>query len=282
MINSAYKLGVIGTGEMGGAIANAILDKNIIPAQNLFVYDKQENKIYNFIQRGARFFPVDELVKKIDIVIIAVKPNDMKPLLQSLRNKLNPAQVVVSIAAGVSISSIKMILGNSIPVVRIMPNAAISVNEGVCALSTGSTIDAEKISFIERVFRSVGVVVELPEDKLDAVTGLSGSGPAYVYMMIEGLIRGGEKMGLSREISRKLATQTILGAAKLVKESDKEIEELIALVATPGGTTVEGLKVLQEGKIIDLLSQAVIEATKKANRINLEISTDNGHTCSEH
>ncbi|MBE0479011.1 pyrroline-5-carboxylate reductase [Candidatus Aerophobetes bacterium] len=277
MINSVCKLGIIGTGKMGGTIVNAILDKNIIPPQNLFIYDKQEDKIYNFIQRGARFLPVDKLIKKIDILIIAVKPNDMKPLLQSIKPYLKPAQVVVSIAAGVSISSIKMILGTSIPVVRVMPNAAISVSEGTCALSTGSTIDAEKISFIEKIFRAVAVVVEVPENKIDAVTGLSGSGPAYVYMMIEGLIRGGEQAGLSREISRKLATQTVLGAAKLVKESDKDTEELIASVATPGGTTIEGLKVLEEGKLMDLLARAVMAAAKKAHQINLEVNAHNEH-----
>lgn len=270
MANSTYKVGVIGTGKMGGTLVKAILDKNLILPKNLFVCEKEERKLNPFIQKGAKFSSVDEIAKKVDIVIIAVKPNDVKPLLKLLKGKLNTSQIVVSIAAGISISFISKRLGGSVPVVRVMPNTAISVNEGICALSTGSTIDGKKISFIEKIFQAVGQVVELPENKLDAVTGLSGSGPAYVYMIIEGLIRGGEKAGLSREISRKLVIQTVLGAAKLAKKSDRELEELIASIATPGGTTIKGLEVLEKGKLIDLLSRAVAQATKRARQINLE------------
>lgn len=265
-----YKIGIIGTGKMGGAIVKKIMEKKIIPPKNVFVFDKQEEKLYPFIQKGARSSSLEEIARKTDILIIAVKPNDMRTVLKSIKDKLSPSQMVVSIAAGVSISFISRILGNSIPVVRVMPNAAILVDEGVCALSTGSVIDAGKIEFIQKMLQMFGQVVELPEDKINAVTGLSGSGPAYVYIFIQGLIQGGEKAGLSREISEKLAIQMVLGAAKLARESTQSLEELISSIATPGGTTVEGLKVLEEGGITDLLSQAVIKATKKARQISIK------------
>jgi len=276
MANS-YKVGILGTGKMGGAIAHAILDKNLVCRKSVFVFDKQEEKLTPFIQKGAKSSSLKEIANKADIIIIAVKPDDMKNLLESLKGKLNPQQVVISIAAGITICFISKILGESIPVVRVMPNAAISVDEGTCALSTGSTMDAQKIGFIERIFKQLGQVVELPEEKLDAVTGLSGSGPAYVYMMIEGLIQGGERAGLSREISRKLAIQTVLGAAKIARETDKSMQELILAIATPGGTTARGLKVLDEGDFVDLLSRAVVEAAKRAKKINQEIESKNEH-----
>ncbi len=277
MGTSTYKIGVIGTGKMGGTIVKAIMDKRLIPSENLFIYDKKEEKLYPFIQRGARSSSIDQMSKKVDVLIIAVKPYDIKAVLKLLKGKLNSSQMIVSIAAGVSISFISRILGDSTPIVRVIPNTAISVGEGICALSTGSTIDARKIEFIHRIFQAVGYVVELPEDKLDAVTGLSGSGPAYVYTVIEGLIQGGEKAGLSREISEKLAIQTVLGAAKLARESAKNLRELISSVATPGGTTVRGLQVLEEGNIKDLLSRAVVEAVKRARQISREIESKYGN-----
>ncbi|MBC7188925.1 pyrroline-5-carboxylate reductase, partial [Candidatus Aerophobetes bacterium] len=235
----------------------------------------EEKKIYPFAEKGARFSSIDEIAKMTDIIIIAVKPKDITHVLYSLKGNLNSSQIVVSIAAGVTMSFISKILGNSIPVVRVMPNIAISVGEGICVLSTGSVIDAGKIKFIEKIFSSVGKVIELPEDKFDAVTALSGSGPAYVYVFIQGLIKGGEKAGLSPEVSRKLATQTVLGAAKMVQESEESLEELIKSVATPGGTTVAALDVLKEGKMIDLISKAIEEAAKRANKISLEIVYEN-------
>lgn len=270
-MRDSYKVGIIGTGKMGGIMANAILDKDLVFPENLFLYDKVTEKLKPFINKGAKSSCLEEIAKEADIIIIAVKPNDVRPILQALKEKLESSQIVVSCAAGVKISFISKLLEKSVSVVRVMPNAAISVDEGVCALSTGSVMDAKKIGFIERIFNAVGKVVELPEEKLDAVTGLSGSGPAYVYMMIEGLIRGGEKAGLSREISRKLAIQTVLGAAKTAQANQEEIQQLISCVATPGGTTAKGMEVLQKGNLIELFAKAILEATKRAQQISSEI-----------
>ena len=275
MASLMYRVGIIGTGKMGGALIRAILDKSLICPENLFIYDKQKEKLDPFVRKGAQPSSIDEIGKKVDILIIAVKPGDVKDVLGPLKGTLSPSQMLVSVAAGVTISFLSKIIGNAIPVVRVMPNAAISVNEGACVLSAGCVKNPEKIEFVRKIFESVGYAVELSENKLDAVTGLSGSGPAYVYRVIQGLIQGGEKTGLPREIARKLAIQTVLGAAKLVKESDKELRELITFIATPGGTTVEGLKVLDNGKVVELFSQAVVAAAKRAGQISLEIESQN-------
>ncbi len=266
-----YKVGVIGTGKMGGALTKAILDKKLLSPGNLFIHDPIKEKLSPFIKEGAKPSSMDELSKKVDILIIAVKPNSVKSVLELIKDKLRSSQMVVSIAAGVTISFIRKTLENSIPVVRVMPNAAILADEGMCVISQGPLKDAKKFEFIQRIFQTVGCVLELPENKLDAVTGLSGSGPAYVYKMIQGLIQGGEKAGLSKDTSKKLAAQTVLGAAKLIKETSKKLEELVSSIATPGGTTIEGLKILEKGNLIKLFSKAVIQATKRAKQISLEI-----------
>ena len=200
---------------------------------------------------------------------------DFKQVFWGPENKLNlnSSQIVISIAAGITTSFISRILGNSIPILRIMPNSAILAGEGMCVISTPDReVDEGKISFVKKIFKSVGDIVELPEESLDAVTGLSGSGPAYVYLMIQGLIKGGKMAGLTEDVSRRLATQTVLGAAKLLKESKREINDLISSIATPGGTTVEGLKVLREGNFVDLIARAVMKATQRARQIRKEIN----------
>jgi len=268
-----YKVGVIGLGKMGGALVRAILDKNLISPENILIFEKIKEKAYPFEKRGVRFLPPDQMSRKLDILIIAVEPKNVKEVLESFRGKLNSSQIVISIAAGITTSFISRILGNSIPVLRVMPNSAILAGEGMCVISTpGREVDKEKISFVKKIFKSVGDIVELPEESLDAVTGLSGSGPAYVYLMIQGLIKGGKMAGLTEDVSRRLATQTVLGAAKLLKESKREINDLISSVATPGGTTVEGLKVLREGSFVDLIARAVMKATQRARQIRKEIN----------
>jgi len=271
---SKTKIGVIGAGKMGGVLTRVILDKNLVSPENLLVCEKVEEKLHPFLQRGVRVCSIEKLSEQADVIIIAVKPQDVKVVLESLKGRLNPSQMVVSIVAGVTISSISRIIGESVPVLRIMPNSAILVGEGICAFSRGPGIDEKRLTSLLRIFQAVGDVVEISEEKMDAVTGLSGSGPAYVYTTIEGLIKGGEKMGLPRDISRKLATQTVLGAAKLVKESNKNLKELISSVATPGGTTVEGLKVLEKGDFVDTLARAVVKSAQRARQISLEIDSE--------
>ncbi len=268
-----YKVGFIGIGKMGGALVRTVLEKDILAPSNIFLCDKIEKKLYPFLQKGVRASSLEEISYKADILIIAVEPKEVKSVLQSLKEKLRPSQLIVSIAAGVTISFISRILGGSIPVIRIMPNAAIQVGEGISAICYSSKIDEEKLNFVKKMFASIGYVVELPEDKFDAVTGLSGSGPAYVYTTIQGLIKGGEMAGLSREISKEFAIQTVFGAAKLAKESKKSIKELISSIVTPRGTTAEGIKVLEESNFIDILAKAILKATKRAKDISIEIES---------
>lgn len=267
-----YRLGMIGVGRMGGALVQAIMDKGILPPRNILLCEKIKEKIFSFIEKGARSSSIQE-VAKVDILIIAVEPADVGPVLTTIKEDLDQ-QLIVSIAAGVSTSYIRKCLGKPVPVVRIMPNTAVLVGEGTLAYSHTEGVEREKLDFIEKMLKSVGYVVQVPEEKLDAVTGLSGSGPAYVYATIKGMMEGGKMAGLPEEVARDLAIQTILGAAKLTKRSNKHIGELISSIITPHGTTAEGMKVLEKGNYIGTIGKAVLRASERAKQIRKELESN--------
>jgi len=269
------KIGFIGAGKMGGFLIGSIIDKKLLPLQNIWVCDKVKEKLRPLAKKGVKVTTsVKEISRNVDIIILAVKPVDIKLVLKELKGEVSSSQLIVSIAAGVSISCLTKMLGKDIPVVRVMPNIPISVGEGMCIFSPGPGVKEDKIKVIRQILNAVGEVEELPEDNQNAVTGLSGSGPAYIYAVIEGLIKGGIKVGLSREIAYNLAVQTTLGAAKLAKESSLSLKDLLSAVTSPKGTTAEGLKVLKEEGLEDCLARAVIKSTERANQISKEMESE--------
>lgn len=262
------KIGFIGTGKMGRALIEGILKKKLIPPQNLWICDKVKEKLSFFtkydIKTSLRIQPV---VKNAEVIFIAVKPQDISEVLEDLKSEVQPSQLIVSIAAGITTSYITKKLGKKIPVVRIMPNIAILVEEGMAGVSFGKRVNLEQKRVVRKILTSVGEVIDISENQQDAVTGLSGSGPAYIYTVIQGLIQGGMKAGLSQEAASKLAIQTVLGAAKLAKESKDSLEELRRAVTSPGGTTIEGLKVLEKKGLEDCLAEAVVRASQRAREL---------------
>ncbi len=266
------KIGFIGAGKMGRALIIAIIDKKLLPSQNIWVCDKAKEKLCPLAKKGVRITTsIKEIAKEVDVIVLAVKPGDIKSVLRELKEEVNPSQLIISIAAGVSIYCLTTLLNKDIPIVRVMPNTPISVGEGMCVFSSGPGVKEDKIKITRQILKAVGKVEELPEDKQNAVTGLSGSGPAYIYTVIEGLIEGGIKAGLSRKIAYNLAIQTTLGAAKLAEESSLSLEDLLLAVSSPKGTTVEGLKILKERGLKDCMAQAVIKSTERANQISKEM-----------
>ncbi|TLN07563.1 pyrroline-5-carboxylate reductase, partial [bacterium] len=201
-------------------------------------------------------------------LIVCVKPQQMAEALASLRPSVTQRHLVISIAAGVRIRAIEENLADGVRVVRAMRNQACLVGLSATAFSTGKNATAEDRSTVEDIFSSVGRVYLVDEEMLDAVTGLSGSGPAYAYMVIEALAEGGVKAGLTREVAIALAAQTLLGAATMVLETRRHPEELWKLVATPGGTTEAGMRALNEGGLKDALVRAVVEATKRSKELS--------------
>lgn len=205
-----------------------------------------------------------ELVKLCRIVIIAVQPRDVKTVLASIRSVLTNDHVLVSIAAGVATSFILKELGKQQPLIRAMPNNPCVVGEGMIALAPTPAVSREQLESVEAIFASVGRVTLAEERHFDIITGLSGSGPAYVYLMIEALADGGVRMGLPKSLALVLAAQTMLGSAKMVLSRAEHPAKLRDEVATPGGTTVEGIYELEKAGVRAALMSAVEKATMRA------------------
>lgn len=262
------KIGFIGAGRMGSALIRSILAKRLVSSKSLWVCDKVPRRLSFFSERGVNtLVEIKPMIKKVDIIFIAVKPQDISEVLEHLRNEIRSSQFIVSVVAGITTSYIREKLGDEIPVVRVMPNSPALIGEGISAISPSRGTNIENIRTVKEILGAAGQIIEIPEELQDAVTGLSGSGPAYVYTFLDGLIEGGIKAGLSREIALRLAIQTTLGAAKMVKESGISLEELRSSVVSPGGTTSEGLKVLEKGGFRSRLVQAVIRGTERAREL---------------
>jgi pyrroline-5-carboxylate reductase len=262
------KIGFIGAGSMGSALIRSILEKGLVSSKNLWVCDKIPEKLSSFSERGVNTsVEIKPVVNRVDIIFIAVKPQDISEVLENLKNEMRSSQLIVSIVAGITTSYIRQKLSAEIPIVRVMPNSPALIGEGISAISPSRGTNIENINIVKEILGAAGQTIEVPEEKQDAVTGLSGSGPAYIYTLLQGLIEGGIKAGLTKEVASRLAIQTTLGAAKMAKESGIPLDELRRLVVSPGGTTIEGLKVLEEGGFKSCLVQAVIRGTERARKL---------------
>lgn len=207
----------------------------------------------------------DELVPATNVVLVCVKPAQINSALQRLRRAgLAKGTLVISVAAGVTIADIERVLGDDVPVIRAMPNVPALVGEAMTVISSGRHATREHMDEARRIFASVGRCTELAETHLNAVTAISGCGPAYVFLIIEALADAGVSVGLPRDVARELVAQTVLGAAKMVQTSERHPAAMRDDVATPAGCTIGALLVLEDGKIRSVLARAIAEATRIA------------------
>ena len=263
------ELGFIGVGNMGKALLRGILSSKIVDREKIVIFDVNEDIINSRVQefKVKAVNSNTELVQIVKYVLIAVKPQKIDSVLEEIGPKLKKNQVLISIAAGVTIKNINKFINKDIGLVRVMPNTPVLVKEGASVIAPNDKVSNEDLEYVKKILNSVGLVVELEEKHIDAVTGLSGSGPAYIFIIIEALADGGVKMGLPRDVALKLAAQTVLGSAKMFLETGKHPGELKDMVASPGGTTITGLHELEKGKIRDTLIRAVEAATLKSKHM---------------
>jgi pyrroline-5-carboxylate reductase len=263
------KITFVGGGQMAEAIIGGLLASNICRAEALWATDPVPARCDRLkTQFGVRVGPENrQAVAWADVVILAVKPQVLAHVLGDIRGDLHRV-LLVSIAAGVRIQSIMDQAPGAQRVIRAMPNMPVLVREGITALSWGGTLSDEDKDIARTVFQAVGRVIPIEERLMDAVTGLSGSGPAYVFQAIEALADGGVKMGLPRQTAEVLAAQTVLGAARMVLESGDHPAKLKDRVASPGGTTIAGLHRLEEGRFRATLMGAVEAATKRSQELS--------------
>lgn len=263
------RIGFIGGGKMGGAIAGGLLSRGVAEAGRIWVSDTVKERLQELKGLYGIHTTTDNraVVKNADILILAVKPQVMGPVLQGLAGAVGPSKLVISIAAGIPLSFLEGNLGKGVRVIRTMPNTPALIGEGATALARGSHATEEDLEAARRIFDAVGRTVIVPEEQIDAVTGLSGSGPAYGFIILEALSDGGVRMGLPRDTALVLAAQTMLGAAKLVLQGDRHPGQLKDMVTSPGGTTIAGIQALEEGGLRAALIRAVEAATLRSKEL---------------
>lgn len=259
------KIGFIGAGMMAEAIVRGLLKAGMDPAR-ITASDPIDGRC-EFCRKelGVTASPDNHAVVTFaDVIVLATKPYIIPTVLADIGGAVKSDQLLISIAAGTTIDSIQAKLVADIPVVRVMPNTPCLIGEGASAIAPGKFATPEHMNLAAEIFRAVGVVVETTEDKLDAVTGLSGSGPAYVYTFIEALADGGVRMGLPKSVALLLAAQTVSGAAKMVLQTGDHPAILRDRVMTPGGTTIAGMAILEKRAFRSAAMEAVTAATERS------------------
>ncbi len=265
-MSESLRIGFLGAGKMATALARGWLNAGLTTPNLLSGSDPLESARDAFAKStGATAYPSnDQVVSSSDIVFLAVKPQMMPGLLGELASKFTPQHLIVSIAAGITLGQIGDTIGRDRRIIRVMPNTPCLVGASASAFAGGSGATEEDLQCVERLLNSVGRAVRVPEKWLDAVTGLSGSGPAFVAIVIEALADGGVRMGLPRDLAQVLAAQTLLGSAKMILETGMHPGQLKDMVASPAGTTIAGLHELERGGLRGALMDAVEAATQRA------------------
>ena len=262
------KIYIIGGGNMGEALAGGIISSGLARVEDITIYDILEERLAYFKNRYHVNVSEDisGTIETSDIVILAVKPQNMETVLRDIADTVED-ELVISIAAGITLGFIEKHLGKKTRAVRAMPNTPALTGEGATAIAGGENTTDSDIATARRIFDSVGVTVVVKEELIDAVTGLSGSGPAYGFIIIDALAKAGVSQGLEAGVALKLAAQTMFGAAKLCLNGDRTPAQLTNMVTSPGGTTIEGIKALKNGRIEAILAAAVEAATKKSKEL---------------
>jgi len=264
------KIAIIGTGNMGEALVSGLLGSGTSKPKNIICTDVRQHKLDDIKSKYKVRTTTSNLkaVAEADIIIYAVKPQIMAATLTETAAKLDMSKLVISIAAGVPLAAMESCISKDLRLIRVMPNIAAFVKEAASAIAAGAHATKEDVSLAMEIFNSIGKCIFLKENYLmDAITGLSGSGPAYIFLIVDALADAGVKMGLARQDSLFLAAQTVLGAAKLLIETQEHPGQLKDKVTSPGGTAIAGLATLESGGLRTTLINAVEAATNRSKEL---------------
>jgi len=260
------KLVFIGGGNMAEALVKGMLEAGLLSSSQILISDKDKKRLQYWKEKLG--IPTTEEnaegVRFAEVVILAVKPPTVDDALQSCLSAFTRDKLLISIVAGTTTSYLENIFPHPLRVVRVMPNLPVLVREGISALATGRYVQKEDVLLTENIFRAVGEVVIVPENLMEAVTGLSGSGPAYVFVILEALADAGVLEGLPREMALKLAIQTVIGASRMAQLTGEHPAVLKDRVTSPGGTTIAGLQILETEGLRGTIMKAVAASTQRA------------------
>ncbi len=274
-MSNTYQLAIIGSGVMGEVLAKGILAQGLCTPQELLISSPNTKQLARLAaELGCATSGDNRTALDAETILLAVKPGHLPGVLEELQTGLLAQMpLVISIIAGATLAAIAAQTGPQLPVVRVMTNTACLVGKGASVLAANGHVSPEQLSRAEALFAAVGETVVAREDLLDAVTGLSGSGPAYIFLIAETLIDAGVLQGLPRAMARQLVLQTIIGSAELLRETGQHPGSLRDMVTSPGGTTITGIQVMEEYKVRAALLKVVEAATQRAGELGRKVES---------
>lgn len=260
-------IGVIGAGVMGEALISALIASGVTPS-SITISEKREDRVLELASRyGVNDANLAENAATSDAILLVVKPQDMATVLLEIKGSIRPETLLISFAAGKRIEFISSHLSGLNPVIRVMPNTPTLVGEGMAAISIGPRVSSSQSEFVRGFLAATGRVVEVAEDLQDAVTAVSGSGPAYFFYLVEAMVKAGTELGLSREVATELTVQTMVGAAKLLTTSDKSATTLRENVTSPSGTTAAAIASFDSADLAQIVKNAMTAARDRSQEL---------------
>ncbi len=259
-------IGFLGMGNMGYAILKGLLQAQTFRPEQVLAFDKRKEALDKVLKEFSIKICSSnkEVVDGSDVIVIAVKPQNIEELLVEVREKINQNQLIISIAAGIPLKKIQTLIGKNLPMVRVMPNTPALVQKGATALSLGPGAGKGHMAIARKIFEPLGEIVEVEENLMDAVTAVSGSGPGFVFRIMEHMVEAAISVGLEQKVALTLVVQTFLGAAHLAKQSGEPLSKLREMVTSPGGTTAAGLGVMDEMGLGELITEVVKAACQRS------------------
>ncbi|MBL4954048.1 pyrroline-5-carboxylate reductase [Neobacillus sp. OS1-32] len=272
------KMTIVGGGSMAEAIISGILENGFVKQKNVWVTNQSNQERLQYLEKRYGIngtYDLQTLFDGTDIVILAMKPKDAAQAIAKIRGHLSEQMLIVSVLAGVSLQTIERIAGKQLAVVRAMPNTSAAVGKSATAIAVNERVSKSQLETTRKLFETVGLATFVEEEQLDAVTGLSGSGPAYIYYLIEAMENSAVEIGLEKQIAKQLIVQTLIGAAEMVRSSAKPPEELRREVTSPGGTTEAGVRILEENGVrqafISCIKAAATQSKKMGDALSSEL-----------
>ena len=264
---SKFQVGLIGVGVMGEALISGLVSSRFPRAQIVFTEKRADRAREISSKYGAREVDLIELAKSSDVILLVVKPQDLEQLLVSIGADLNKNATLVSFAAGKTTDFVSKIVGSDISIIRVMPNTPTLIGLGMAAISLGKSVNSEQAEFVSEFLATCGKVISIEENLQDAVTALSGSGPAYFFAFVEEMIKSGISLGLSKDQATTLAIQTMVGSAAMLEQSGKSATTLRENVTSPNGTTAAALKVFSEANLGEIVTRAMTAARDRSQEL---------------
>lgn len=264
------KIAVIGAGSMSEALIAGMIENELIQSKQIYVTNNSNHERLKQLEIAygvTGTYQNNELLTNADVVILAMKPKDANAAIEKIKQYLTSKMLIVSVLAGVSMQSIEQFAHQALPIVRAMPNTSAAIGQSATAVATNKLVTPEQKQRIKALFETIGYVTFVHENQLDAVTGLSGSGPAYIYYLIEAMEKSAVEIGLDEKTAKELIVQTLIGAAGMVAKSAKTPKQLREEVTSPGGTTEAGVKILESFEVQEAFISCIKEATSQSKRL---------------